>query len=107
MNTLLERRGAVSIPATPPLVTKAVFVPDMSEQAPVRIASVLTNFGRWFFEKSESDTDSTTLEWLELQSNASNPTILTELGGVEKAETTLAAAYWMMTRQAEGQDGPL
>ena len=107
MDTLLQPGETIFIPGTEPFAVSVNFRPDMGPEAQVRIASVLANFVRWFFEKGEGAASSSVVEWLELQRNASNSTILHELGGAVGVETSLASAFWLMLQQNAGQPGPL
>ena len=107
MEALLKPGESIVIPATDSFAVSANFAPDMTAEARVLIESVLGNFVRWFFEKTEDAGASSIIEWWELQSNASNTRILTELGGPAEAETTIASVYWLMLQQNAGQPGPL
>jgi hypothetical protein len=107
MDPLLRAGDTISISATEAFAVSVNFAPDLRPEARVLIASILSNFGRWFFTAQIDPAPACAVEWLELQRNASNTTILNELGGVSAAETSLATAYALMLRQNAGQPGPL
>ena len=65
------------------------------------------NFQSWFLPKEEKALGPTSLRGHKLLQNAKDSEIIRELGGEEKAETTLVELYGMLKRQSRGQKGVL
>ncbi|HEY2384350.1 MAG TPA: hypothetical protein VGK48_24505 [Terriglobia bacterium] len=97
----------IAIPLTGGLTAAQAFAPDMTGRASLRLVSVLPNFVRWFSAKREAAAAPLSLEWFELQRNASHSAILAAWKDDTGVETTLAAAYWLITQQPAGQPGLL
>lgn len=83
------------------------FIPNLDPAAKVPIAYVMGNFNRWFLNKIEEPSGEVSLMWYELQRNSGDQTIVAELGGVKRVETTLASVFALMHQQRLGQPGPL
>lgn len=108
---LLSFIGTVSIPATTAkFVAKNKFKIDTSDQAPVKINYVGDNFNEWFLKddgKIEDQIAEQTLRYGKLRKSSVDGPIIAELGGEEKAETTLAELHSLMSQQPNGEDGVL
>jgi ABC-type cobalt transport system substrate-binding protein len=88
-------------------VARDHFIPSLDPAAKVPIAYVMGNFNRWFLNKIEEPSGEVSLMWYELQRNSGDQTIVAELGGVKRVETTLASVFALMHQQRLGQPGPL
>jgi len=98
----------VTIPATTEkFVAKDKFKVDISREAKVKIAYVGKNFKELFLEKIEEPSPGSTVYGRKLNKNSVDGPIIAELGGQEKAETTLSEVSTMMERQANGEAGGL
>lgn len=86
-------------------VVKDKFIVDTSRKAKVKISYLGTSFKEWFWEKTEESFAGSTVYGRRLDKGSVDGPILNELGGSEKAETTLAEIYAMMKRQANGRGG--
>src|SRR5689334_5853444 len=104
MDPLLRSGETVAVPQTQSFSVNTHFVPDLSPEARVRIATIGRNFIRWFSPKNEQAAEGCAVQWLELQNNASNSMILEAAAG---AETLLSEVYWLMLQQPSGEAGPL
>lgn len=90
-------------------VVKDNFKVGVNEEAQVEIFYLGGNFKKWFLEKTEEpnpDPNGTVYGCL-LRKSSVDSFILSELGGQEKAETTMAEIYAMMECQANGKSGDL
>lgn len=88
-------------------VVKDKFKVDTSRKAKVKISYLGDNFKEWFLEKTEESFAGSTVYGRRLDKGSVDGPILSELGGQEKAETTMAEIYAMMERQANGESGAL
>jgi len=104
---LLQEGARVLIPAQERFVARDHFIPSLDPAAKVPIAYVMGNFNRWFLNKIEEPSGEVSLMWYELQRNSGDQTIVAELGGVKRVETTLASVFALMHQQRLGQPGPL
>lgn len=66
-----------------------------------------TDFTSWFTGKVEEDVPTGDLVSFTLTQSAYDNEIIADLGGEEKVETTLGEIWWLMQRQANGEDGAL
>ena len=108
MNMLLEPMGIYVIPANArKFLINDYFVVNTREGARVKIAYLTTKFQKYFLGKVERRNSSTTLRYYELMNPSTGNTILLDLGSEEKAETTLAEMYYLMSKQARGEEGTL
>jgi len=73
----------------------------------VKINHVVCRFRTHFGDKVEEPSASHTLCYANLQERATDESILAEIGGEEKAETTLTAMFRLMEKQNNGQNGVL
>ena len=105
---LLTMIGTVSIAATPTeFVTSEKFVVNTKASAKVKISYVGDNFKTWFSDKVEAPFAGSELCYQKLAKNSRDLPIIEELGGEEKAETTLTEMFALMERQGHGQEGAL
>jgi len=104
---LLQEGAKVLIPAQERFVARDHFITSLDPTAKVLIAYVMGNFNRWFLNKVEEPSREVSLMWYELQRNSGDQTIVAELGGVGRVETTLGAVFALMQQQRLGQPGPL
>ncbi len=107
---LLKPLGIVSIPArSTPFIAREKFVVDTSDSAPVKISYIDDDFCPWFFEKTEESLfePEQTLRYHKFRRASLDAPIIAELGGEEKAQTTLSELYAMLERQKNSKDGPL
>ena len=105
---LLELVGTTKIPATAGrFVVSEKFVRDTSQNAPVKIGFIGSNFSKWFFGKVEEPQEETELRYQKLRKSSRDIPIINELGGEEKAETSLTEIYAIMDRQKSGEKGVL
>lgn len=103
--TLLQPIGTIVVSATSEkFETSKRFV---AGNKPVKISIVWDDFQRWFGDKVEDPIGETTLGYVELKRNSRDKPIIAELGGEEKAETTLAEIFSLMSNQPNGEDGVL
>lgn len=105
---LLEMVGTTTIAATTKkFVAREKFVVNTAEGAPVKISGVESNFEAWFLDKVEEHFAEIVLRYGKLRRWSRDIQIISELGGEEKAETTLAAVYALMELQKDGKKGAL
>ena len=88
-------------------VVKDKFKVDTSRKAKVKISYLGDNFKEWFLKKTEEPFAGSTVYGRKLNKGSVDGPILSELGGQEKDETTMAEIYAMMERQANGESGDL
>ena len=77
------------------------------KNAGVRFHTFGGNFTSWFGAKEEGSLAPTILRVHKLLQNSGDTNIIRELGGKEKAETTLAEVYALIKKQARGENGVL
>ena len=105
---LLEPIGTVTILATKKkFVAKKKFIIDTSDKAKIKISYLGDNFKKWFLDKAEEPIKETKLRYDRLTECSVDEPIITELGGEEKAETTLTEVFSLMEKQPNGKDGDL
>jgi len=100
--------STTTIPATTEkFIAKNNFIVDTSENANVKISWLSGDFKDWFLLKVENPFPGSEIVARQLIKRSVDAPILKELGGNEKAETTLAEVYAMMQKQANGKSGAL
>jgi hypothetical protein len=100
--------STTTIPATTEkFITKDNFVVNTENDAKVKISYLGDNFKTWFGAKTENPFSGSSIIGRQLIKGSVDAPILKELGGNEKAETTLTEIYAMMQKQANGEDGDL
>lgn len=105
---LLEFIGNVTVSATKKkFVAKKKFVVDTSNKAKVKISYLGDNFKEWFLSKAEEPIEKTELRYGRLKERSVDEPIITEIGGEEKAETSLTEVFSLMEMQKNGEDDVL
>jgi hypothetical protein len=100
--------GTVAIAATTnPFVARVRFVVNTKSNAPVKISYLGDNFKEWFLDKTEDPFAGSTLNYGKLSRSSVDAPIIAELGGEEKAETSLTEIFALMEAQGNREDGPL
>lgn len=92
---------------TEKFIVKDKFKVDTSEKAKVKISHLGGHFKEWFLGKTEDPFAGSKVYGRKLERNSVDGPILTELGGNEAAETTLAELYAAMEAQPNGKSGNL
>ena len=95
------------LPTTAKFVAEDKFVVNTDKKAKVKISYVGDNFINWFLKKTEEPFPGGAVYGRKLNQNSVDGPILAELGGEEKAETTLTEIYAMMLTQPNGENGKL
>lgn len=90
--------GTITAPATNGFVVRKDFG---------GVAWMSDNFKNWFVGKTEESQSETQLRYSQLLRRSVDGPIVKELGGEEKAATSLAHLDWLMRQQADGQEGSL
>lgn len=109
--TNLKSVGVITIPATTgTFVAEEKFVHDTGHNVSVKISDISNDFETWFLNgdsKTEDSIGEQTLCYAKLRRASVVGPIITELGGVAKAEVTLFEIFFLMERQGSGEDGIL
>ena len=102
-NSLLKFVGTITIPATTEkFVAKNKFVVNTEHNTLVRISYLSDKFIKFFLSsegKVEDPIIKHTLHYAKLRESSLNDLIIAELGGEEKAETTLSEVFSSMENQ--------
>ncbi len=110
-STLRRASSVITLTDTVTAVCPAEFVASKRCQTglTVKICYFYGGFDKWFFDKVERlpEPVETTLRWRDLLNNTSHEATIAELGGITKAETSLAEIWSLLEKQANGQDGVL
>jgi hypothetical protein len=105
---LIQSVGTATTPVrTEKFVARDKFIVDTSKTARVKISGLGSNFEENFLDKIEEPSNATTLSVGKLLESSKDDKIIAELGGEEKAETTLAEMFSLMEKQANGESGDL
>jgi hypothetical protein len=81
---------------------------NTASDAAVKISYLGDNFKNWFFgRRTEVPFTGTTLKYGKLSRRSVDDPIITELGGEEKAETTIVELFSLMEKQPNGESGAL
>jgi len=107
--SLLAFAGTVSISArTGKFIARGNFIVDTGKKAKVKISYLGDTFKKNFLDKMEEPIGEIKLRYHKLRRSCSvNDLILAELGGKEKAETTLTEMFALMELQPNGENGTL
>lgn len=109
--SILEFVSTIGVAATTAkFVAKEKFVVNTERNAPVKISCLGDNFTAWFLSgdgKTEDPISEQTLRYHKLRKSSADGSIITELGGEEKSETTLTEMFSLMEKQKNGEDGVL
>jgi len=90
---------------TEPFIAKEKFRKDSKE---VKFYGIWDNFTKWFLDgdgKVEGPQDGRELHYGDLTKDSVDGSIIEELGGEAKAETTLSELYGLLQKQGNGEDG--
>ncbi len=105
---LLKPIGTVAIaPTKGVFIAREKFVVNTKWNAAVKIAYIWDEFTSWFMDKTEQPFEGSTLKYGTLSRSSVDGPIIAELGGEEKAETTLAEVFALMSAQPNGEKGAL
>jgi len=106
---LLDLAGStVIIPSTKgPFVARKHLVVDTGRKAKVKISYLGDNFCLWFLDKVEEPFIGSELRYGRLRKLSVDAPIIAELGGEEKAETTLTELWQALEKQPNGNRGDL
>lgn len=108
LDYLLELVGKVAIPASlSEFIARDNFIVDTSGKAGPKIVRLGSNFEEWFLKKVEEPIDESELCYHRLLKSSRDGSIVAELGGKEKAETTLVALFALLEKQGGGEEGVL
>jgi hypothetical protein len=111
MSSTLELVSTVQVSATTnKFVSKDNFVVNTTCNAPVKISIVRSNFTNWFLlgeGKIEDTISEQALHYHKLRKVSVDDSIITELGGETKVETSLTEIFSLMEKQKNGEDGVL
>ncbi len=100
LKSILALLGTIAVPATKQFVAK-----DNFQVGKAGIGWLGDNFKAWFLGKTEGPVEGSTLRYHKLTESSLDTPILAELG--DKAETTLADLFHLLSLQANGQGGVL
>lgn len=105
---LLELIEVITLPATAEkFVASDKFVVNTRPDARVKICGLGSNFQNWFLNKFEEPIGKTTLRCQKLRKASRDIPIINELGGEDRAETTITEIYALLERQKSGEKGAL
>lgn len=108
VETILELLGTVTIPArTEMFIAKDHFIVDTSKKAIVKISYLGDNLRNNFLNKIEKAISETALQYHRLKKSSRDIPIINELGGEDKAETSLTEMFSLIEKQPNGEDGAL
>lgn len=108
VRVLLQFVTTISVAASKKFVTADHFTINMNDDAVIKISHIGDNFKKWFLDKVEEERDTTTLSSYKITKNClDKPIIENELGGEDKAETTLSEIYYLLKLQPQGETGTL
>lgn len=88
-------------------VTKNGFKVDTCDSAEVKISFLGDNFKTWFLDKVEETMEDVSLFYFDLLRNSLDASIIQDLGGETKVETTLCAIWTLLKMQRNGEPGIL
>jgi hypothetical protein len=92
---------------TEKFIAKEKFIKDVSRKAKVKISYIGDNFVNNFLGKTEKPFNGSKLRCGKLRKNSVDNPIITELGGEQEVETTLAEMFSLMEKQTNGEEGIL
>lgn len=93
--------------STTPFTAKDCFVVNTKRNEPIKIDSITSDFESWFQDKVEPPFEGSTLQYGDLSHTSLDGSIIAALGGEEKAETTLAEVFALMSVQANDEAGAI
>lgn len=101
---LLELVGTVDVPATTNTIVVKDHIVNIRKK---RKVYTWDDFEKWFLGKKIEPISKSELHYHKLRKGSVDGPIIAELGGKEKAETTLAEMFTLMEMQANGEEGVL
>jgi len=105
---LLVFVGTAMFPGTTEkFVVKDNFVINTEDDTKVKISYLGDNLKSWFIGKVEDPLSRSELRYHNLKENSLDSPIITKLGGEEKAESSLAEMFHLMSLQKNGEEGAL
>lgn len=108
--SILELVSTIVVNATTSkFIARERFVINTKDDAPVKISYLGDNFKAWFLNdgKTEDPMSVRTLCYHKLRQSSVDGSIITELGGEAKAETSLSEMFAFLEKQKHGEDGVL
>lgn len=105
-----ERTYRILRPVAPKPAVSDTFKADetfFNKKSGVKMVEHGSNFTSWFTGKVEEGVPAEILVAFVLTQGANDTEIITDLGGEEKAEVTLAEIWRLIERQASGREGVL
>ena len=107
-SALLVLVGTATFPGTTSkFVVKDNFVINTEDDTKVKISYLGDNLKSWFIGKVEGPLSRSELRYQNLKENSLDSPIITKLGGEEKAESSLAEMFHLMSLQKNGEEGAL
>ena len=107
-SAILIMVGTITISATNEnFVAEDKFVKNINDSSKVKIYDVSSNFEGWFIKKVEVPFVGGELKYQKLSKGMKDLDIVTEIGGEQKAETSLTEVYSLMEKQPNGESGAL
>lgn len=107
VGVLLQLVTTISVGAAKKFAVTDHFVIVTTEDAVVKIGYLGENFKKWFLPKVEKARKAAMLSCYQLLKNSLDGPIMSELGGEDKAETSLSEIYELLGRQSHGEEGVL
>ena len=109
VNMLLKRISSFFIqPESAKFIASDRFKVNTGHEAEVKISYLGDNFCKWMLNLVEEQPPAeVNLYYHELLKDSVDGPIIKELGGEQKAETTLSEIFTLMKRQRNGEDGVL
>ena len=105
---LLEYINSITNPGTTEkFIARDRFAVNTKSDAPVKISYLGDNFKKWFLGKVEEPFIESALRYGKLRKPSVDASIIAELGGEEKAETTLTELWQALEKQPNGEKGDL
>ena len=105
---LLQLVGSITCaPTAFPFSVSEHFVCGTGPDTEVKVSYLGDKFRAWFLAKTEEPKGETVLRYATLRKSSVDAPIITELGGEEKAETSLCEMFFLMEQQKHGEDGIL
>jgi hypothetical protein len=100
--------GTITVASTAKLFNvREHFIINTEKSAAVKIPWIGDNFKEWFLGKTEAPFPGSILNRAELSRSSVDGPIIKEIGGDEKAETTLTEVFSLMLQQPNGENGTL
>lgn len=105
---LLDFLGTIEVlVTTKKFIARDHFIVDKSDEAKVKISYLGDTFRKEFLDKTEEPFVGSTLQYMKLRKSSVDTPIIAEIGGEEKAETTLTEMFACIAEQVNGEEGAL